>query len=367
MVNIGFAILVTIIVGLGGLLMLWSPGRARPILDENGDVPANGLSEKIRVSINGTEQGMFLRSMDIDHPVLLFLHGGPAMPTYSLEKRYPTGLEKDFTVCWWDQRGAGLSYRSDIPADTLTVQQHVSDTVAVADYLRTRFGKARVYLMGHSWGSFIGIQAAAQAPDRFHAYVGVGQVSNQLVSEQLAYEYMLNQFRAQGNAKMTRRLETASFERTVPLPNSYMALRDTAMHTLGIGTTRDMRSVITGFFLPMWFDREYTLREKLNIWRGKWSLDSRRLWNQLLNTDLTVQVPKLGVPVYFLHGRHDYTVSYPLARAYLERLEAPLKRFYTYEESAHSPVFEEPEGTRMILTRDVLGVTRAHVDSEGVQ
>ncbi len=277
------------------------------------------------------------------------------MPTYVLEQRYPTGLERDFTVCWWEQRGAGLSYSSDIPADTLTVQQHVADTVAVADYLRDRFGKEKVFLMGHSWGSFIGIQAAAQAPGRFHAYIGVGQVTNQLVSERLAYEYMLEESRAQGNARMVKRLKAASFKPTVPLPESYMAFRDTAMHSLGVGTTREMRSVITGFFLQVWLDPEYTLGEKLNIWRGKWSADSRRLWNQVLSTDVTVQVPKLDVPVYFLHGRHDYTVSYPLARSYLEQLEAPLKGFYTFEESAHSPVFEEPKRTRAILTKDVLG------------
>lgn len=345
---------VAIVVVFAGLLLFWSPGTTRPILDGNGDAPPNSISEKAFVNINGIEQGMFIRSTDIAHPVLLFLHGGPAMPTYVLEQQYPTGLEKDFTIVWWEQRGAGLSYRSDIPPETMTVQQMIADTVAVTDYLRNRFGKEKIYLMGHSWGSFIGIQAAAQAPDRYHAFIGVGQVTKQIESEQLAYAYMLNAFRAQGNTSMVRKLEAAPFRMTVPLPEAYMAVRDEAMHTLGVGTTRDMRSVISGIFLPAWMDREYTLREKINIWRGKWSAHSSQLWNQVLKTDLTVEVPKLDVPVYLLHGRHDYTTSYALAKAYLQQLEAPLKGFYTYEDSAHSPIFEEPERTRSILIEDVL-------------
>ena len=138
-----------------------------------------------------------------------------------------------------------------------------------------------------------------------------------------------------------------------------MAMRDGAMHTLGVGTTRDMRSVISGIFLPTWMDREYTLPEKINIWRGKWSASSKQLWNQVLKTDITVAVPKLDIPVYILLGKYDYTTSYALAKAYFQQLEAPLKGFYTYENSAHSPIFEEPERTRTILTKDVLtGATK---------
>lgn len=343
-----------VIAVLGSVLVFWSPGIPRPILDENGNSFPNSISQKTYLNINGVEQGMFIRSADTAHPVLLYVHGGPGMPTYFLEQRSPTGLEAIFTICWWDQRGAGLSYASDILPETMTVEQLVADTVAVTDYLRDRFGKEKIYLMGHSWGSFIGIQAAADASERYHAYIGVGQVTNQLASERLAYDYMLNEFGVRGNADMARQLEAASFEMTVPLPKPYMAIRDRAMHILGVGTTKEMRSVISGIFLSVWQNREYTLSEKINIWRGKWSVHSSHLWNQVLSTDVTVEVPKLDVPVYFLHGRNDYTVSYTLAKEYLQQLEAPLKGFYTYEDSAHSPIFEEPGRTRTILTTDVL-------------
>ncbi|MDV7390243.1 alpha/beta hydrolase, partial [Arthrospira platensis SPKY1] len=114
-------------------------------------------------------------------------------------------------------------------------------------------------LMGHSWGSYIGIQAAAQAPELYHAYIGVGQVSYQLQSEQLAYEYALDYYRQNGDQRMVRKLEAAPPTLTVPLPSAYEALRDAYMHGAGIGTTREMQSVITGIFLPSWQFREYTL------------------------------------------------------------------------------------------------------------
>ncbi len=350
------AIPLALIAAIACLLIVWSPGKPRAVLDTNGNSLPNSIAEKIWVNINGVQQGMFVRSADAAHPVLLFVHGGPAMPTYFLDYKYPTGLEQDFTIVWWEQRGAGLSFHSDISPDTMTVPQMVADIVAVADYLRDRFGKEKIYLMGHSWGSFIGIQAAAKAPDRFHAYIGVGQLTNQLASEQLAYTYMLDEYRTQGNNGMVRKLEAAPFEMTIPLLASYMAIRDAAMHGLGVGTTRDMRSVISGVFLPTWKSREYSVREKLNIWRGKWSVSSAQLWNEVLRTDITVAVPKLDIPAYFLHGKFDYTTSYALAKAYFKQLKAPLKGFYTFEESAHSPVFEEPERTRMILREDVLAM-----------
>lgn len=323
------------------------------------------ISEKVHVRINGIPQGMFIKSRDTRHPVMLFLHGGPGMPMYWLTQRYPTGLEDHFTVVWWEQRGAGLSYDPAVTPESMTVEQFVADALAVTTHLRERFDQDKIYLMGHSWGSYLGIQAVAAAPELFHAYVGVGQMSNQLESEQLAYSYALEFYENRGDQRMLRKLRAAPPGNTIPLPRAYLALRDKYMHRAGIGTTRDMRSVITGLFLPSLRSREYTLREKVNLWRGK--LFSRSsavgLWDKMLATDLSHEFTELAVPAYFLHGRYDYTCSYVLAKEYLERLKAPVKGFYTFENSAHSPVFEEPEKTVKILLEDVMNGEDALADS----
>ncbi|NUB46112.1 alpha/beta hydrolase [Fertoebacter nigrum] len=296
---------------------------------------------------------MIIQSMDVTHPVLLFLHGGPGMPEFFLNTTHPAGLERDFTVVWWDQRGAGLSYDPDIPPDSMTVAQMIADTVAVTQYLLGRFGQEKVYLLGHSWGSFLGLQVAAAAPELFHAYIGMGQVSFQLRSEVAAHRIMTDQYRARGDENMVRRLEAAPVSMAQGLSAAYLHLRDDAMHGLGVGTTRDMASVISGVFVQVWQCRAYTLREKIGIWQGmRWSRNL--LWEDFIATDLSTRVRALAVPMYFFTGRHDLTANHNLAAEFFDRIDAPVKGFYTFENSAHSPVFEEPARAREILRTDVL-------------
>ncbi len=349
----GAAVFGTALLGLGGLLRNLSPGRPAPLVDAAGQPSAGSVSERVLVMINGVRQGMIMQSTDTAHPVLLFLHGGPGMPEFFLNTTHPSGLEQDFTVVWWEQRGAGLSFSPDIPPASMTVAQFIADTIAVTQWLRQRFGKDRIILVGHSWGSFLGIQVAAAAPELFHAYVGMGQVTHQLQSEVAAHRAMLAQYRARGDAAMVRRLEAAPVSMADGLSPAYLRLRDKAMHGLGCGTTRDMASVITGVFLPVWQCPAYTVAEKIDIWRGL-SFSRRFLWDTFLRTDLTRQIKALDLPVYFLSGAHDLTANYALSKDFLARIRAPVKGFYTFRNSAHSPLFEEPRLGRDILTQDVL-------------
>jgi pimeloyl-ACP methyl ester carboxylesterase len=345
---------------LGGLLWRWSPGRPRPFLDEAGRVLQASIAEKLRVDINGVAQGMFVKGRNRSNPVLLWVHGGPGMPDYFLLERYPTGLEELFTVVWWDQRGTALSYDPDIPPATMTVEQFVADTLTVTDYLRGRFGQDKIYLLGHSWGSFIGIQAAARAPRRYHAYIGMAQMVHQLRSEKLAYDHMLATYEERRDMAMVRALERAPVTMTGGTPQAYLAVRDKAMHRLGVGTTHDMGSVITGIFLPSWRFPEYTVGEKLSLWRGRAFSRSFGFWEQIIGVDLATTVPALDLPVYFFHGAYDHTCSYTLAEEYFRRLRAPLKGFYRFAGSAHSPVLEQPALAREIMATDVLAGTNSH-------
>ena len=257
-------------------------------------------------------------------------------------------------MVWWEQRGAGLSYSPAIPAETMTTGQFIADTLSVTDYLRDRFGQEKLYLMAHSGGSYFGLQVVARQPELYHAYIGVAQAVQQLRSETLAYEYMLERFTQNGDSRMARRLAAAPVSMAGGTPRAYLAVRDRAMHRLGIGTTHDMTSVLSGIVWPSLKSPHYTAREKLNMWRGKLSSGVSALWQDMLATDLAERVPELALPAYFLHGIHDYTVNYQLAKSYVDRLEAPLKGFYTFTESAHSPIFEEPGRARRIMREDVL-------------
>jgi pimeloyl-ACP methyl ester carboxylesterase len=353
-VRIGVIIVLVSSLSLTGLLLWWSPGIPEPFLDANDHRIPGSISQKLSVPINGVQQGMVIRGENKSNPVLLWVHGGPGMPDYPFTQQYPTDLEDLFTVVWWDQRGAALSYDSNIPSETMTIEQFIDDTLAVTDYLRERFDQDRIYLLGHSWGSFIAIQAAARAPERYKAYLGMAQTVYQLESEKIAYDYMLDAYTARGDTDMVRKLEAAPVTMSGGTPDAYLKVRDTAMHQLGIGTTHDMKSVITGIFLASWRFRGYTLQEKINLWRGRAFSRSFGLWDQLIRIDLRRTVPALQIPVYFLEGKYDYTCVTSLARNYFEQLQAPVKGFYVFDNSAHSPLLEEPQAARRILEHDVL-------------
>ncbi len=343
-----FISLLACIIILLFVLQVYSSGKAIPFKDNNGNLIQGSISEKIYVKINGMKQGMFIKGKDKSKPVLLFIHGGPGMPEYAISRKYPIVLENYFTVCWWEQRGSGLSYNSEIKPEQLTFEQLISDIIEVTYYLRKRFGQDKIYLMAHSGGTFIGIQAAAKAPELYKAYIAIEQISNQLESEKLAYHYMVEQYTKLGDKKMLQKFDKYPISQ-INTP-SYYTMRDAPMHELGIGTTHKMKSVLSGIFLPVMFNREYTLIEKINIWRGKFfSTNKAGLWNKLVVTDLTKKVNKLDIPVFFFHGIYDYTVSYPLAKDYFDKLQSPEKCFYTFEESAHSPLFEETEKMQNIL------------------
>ena len=356
-----FALMFVLVLIAAGVLLVLSPGTPKPFLNNNGMPLADSISEKIRVRINDVEQGMFIKGKNIRNPVLLYLHGG--MPDYFLTQSYPTGLDENFIVVWWEQRGSGLSYDANAPLALVNTEQLVLDTVAVTNYLRVRFGQEKIYLMGHSGGTFIGMQTAAHAPELYHAYVGVAQMSNQFESEKLAYNYMLQRFKARGDTKMVRQLEESPIGITPPLPDRYLKIRDVAMHKLGIGTMHHMTSIVTGLFVPSLLNHEYALGEKIRLWRSK-IVAGDPLWNTQLSTDLTKTMTRLEIPVYFFHGVYDYTVSYLLAQSYFELMIAPVKGFYTFTNSAHSPMFEEPGRMSEIMRTDVLTGSHSLADAK---
>jgi pimeloyl-ACP methyl ester carboxylesterase len=236
----------------------------------------------------------------------------------------------------------------------MTLEQFIADTLAMTDYLRGRFSKQKIYLMAHSGGTFIGLQAAARAPQVYCAYVGVAQMVHQLESERRAYGYMLERFKRAGNGRMVRKLEAAPVTMTAGTPGAYLAVRDKAMHSLGVGTAHDMTSVLRGIVWPSLKSPHYTLGEKVRLWRGKRSSGVSALWDEMLAVDLADRVTELALPAYFFHGVYDYTVNYQLAKDYVEKLKAPVKGFYTFNRSAHSPILEEPRKAQKIMREDVL-------------
>lgn len=342
---------------LGCILFFYSPGKPEPVRDENGNKIAGSISERTFVFIGGVRQGLFIRSKNVKNPVLLFVHGGPAFSEYFLFEKYKPGLEDNFTVCYWEQRSGGLSYSPDIPLESMNFKQLTSDAIEVTNYLRNRFGKEKIYLMAHSGGTIIGIKAAAKAPELYHAYIGIGQITQQAASEKIAYQYMVKQYTALGNKKALEELgKYPILTCDTCIPQYFKSsVRDRSMHELGIGTMRKMKSVFWGVFIQVWVCKAYTIKEKINIWVSKFTfIKKAKFIDQLFAIDIPASVPKLNIPGYFFSGQYDLTVNINLSKAYLKKLQAPIKGFYTFETSAHSPIFEEPERVKQLIELDIL-------------
>jgi pimeloyl-ACP methyl ester carboxylesterase len=177
---------------------------------------------------------------------------------------------------------------------------------------------------------------------------------HQLESEKIAYDYMLQEHRRRGDTDMVHHLEAAPVILDGGTPEAYLRLRDTAMHKLGVGTTHDMKSVISGISLASLRFRGYTSAEKVRLWRGRAFSRSFGLWDTFIRIDLRRTLPTLRIPVYFFEGRYDYTCVTALARDYHQRLKAPVKGYYEFDQSAHSPLLEEPDAAHRILQHDAL-------------
>ena len=346
-----------IAVGVFLLILMKGPGTPKPYRDASGKTIADSISTKEVLAIGGKKVGFFIKGKNLDNPVLLYLHGG--MPDYFLTERYPTGLDEIFTIVWLDQPGAGLSFDADAVQMQIGIDGMVGFIGEFANYLRNRFQQDKIYVMAHSGGTYLGIKVIERYPELFKAYMGVAQISFQKLSEKMAYDYIVEHYRTNPKRKAVyEKLILEPVDLVGPIPPVYTKYRDYAMHDLGVGTMRNMKHVITGIFLPSLLFSEYSFTDKIHLWRGKASSGISVIWDELINHDLMQESTSFDIPVYLFHGVFDYTCSYDLAKQYFEKIDAPDKGFYSFEYSAHSPIFEEPETCVKIIAVDILSKAR---------
>ncbi|MDR2083451.1 MAG: alpha/beta hydrolase [Bacteroidales bacterium] len=337
-------IILSIFIILIFVIRINSPGRLNPLTDNNGKVIEGSLTEKNGLQIGHIKQGFFIRSENPDNPVILFLHGGPGSPELPMievsEKN--NRLEKYFTVCYWDQRAAGMTYSKDIDTADITVSQFVEDTREITEYLINRFGKEKIYIMGHSWGSYLGIKVVEKYPEYYHAFIGIGQVTNQHLSEQLAYHYMMEHAKAINDKKVIKALNKYDPNaKDFPTQKYLISTRTSSMNKYGIGITHNNFSMRT-FVKDLVKFKGYTLSEKVRYAKGS-IFSLKHVFYYVINDNLFESSTLFEVPIYIIHGLYDYQVSYKLAKEWINFIEAPDRELYTFENSAHSPNTEEPE------------------------
>ena len=162
----------------------------------------NGIDQGRYVEIGGIEQWITIRGEDRRNPVLLFLHGGPGDATNPWGYAGFRSWLKVFTVVQWDQRGAGRTMgRNGAPlAAAITIPRMTQDGIELAELLRKTLQKDKIIIVGHSWGSILGVFMAKARPDLFYAFVGTGQVSDPTRNYVVAYDELLRKEHSESSA-----------------------------------------------------------------------------------------------------------------------------------------------------------------------
>ncbi|MFK2929618.1 alpha/beta fold hydrolase [Dyella agri] len=317
-------------------------------------VSPNGIQEQIKVHVDGIDQWLTIRGRDLRNPILLVLHGGPASPDTPQAWTFESPWQDYFTVVEWDQRGTGKTYAANTEAQMapgMSIDGMTDDAAKIVDYLRQRFHKQKIFVMGHSWGSVLGVELAQRHPDWLYAYIGVGQLVNMRRNEEDGYASALRDAKAHGNAAAVRELEAIA-----PYPGP----KDITLDQIGV---RDKWEMYYGGLA--WGRRDYQFAA--DTWDlspdyseadldaiGKGSVFSlQHLLKPLLAVDFD-HTTRFDCPVVMFVGAHDNTTSHVLAEQWFDKLQAPSKRLVVFADSAHMIMLEQPGRFLVHLVDDVL-------------
>ena len=303
------------------------------------------ISKLVNIKVCGQNQTLLIRGKNKENPIILFLHGGPGLAQICYARKYQSKLEDDFLVVNWDQRGSGKSYSFFMNKDNFTKNQLAKDAREIIDYLCKNYGKDKIILVGHSWGTELGMNIIKNDSSKILAYIGVGQVVNNTEGECISYEHAIDLAKQNQDNSALNILEDignppyknvikATLEKENIIKKYSPLIKD-------VNVTKD---IVEGcLFSPEsnWLDAiKYICGNKLS---------AEKLWGTNKDFNLFNDVKKVDIPIYFCAGRYDYTTPSVLVEKYYKMLQAPYKEFIWFENSAHYPQYTESDKFHNLL------------------
>ena len=345
------------VIGLG-LIVIWPPATP-PIPGPDGLPVAGSLAELTTVRLGDSDQTIMIRAVNPDAPVLLYLSGGPGQSDLALARAQVGGWEQDLVFVDLDQRGNGKSYSALLPLSSVTLDQAVSDVIELTDYLRDRFDEDRIYLMGESWGTILGVLAVQRRPDLYHAWIGSGQMVDVVETDQRVYDDLLAYAADAGDTALADKLREIGPPpyRDIPWANAnLLAWYDHLYPSYTPSAGYLARGEASGLDSFGVLGSEYGFIEKTNVLRGL--IDTFAiLYPQLYDLDFRDSVPKLDVPVYQLDGGAELEARRSLALEWFATLQAPSKQLITFEDAAHAVAFEQGDAVQRLLVESIIPAT----------
>lgn len=306
-------------------------------------VTPQGVERAQKVRIGGIDQWVSVRGKDRRNPILLVLHGGPGYVLGPTSWWFQPGLEDYFTVVEWDQRGAGKTFLINDPgkvAPTMRRERMVADAAEMVSWIRKEFGKKKIFLLGHSWGSYVGLALARLRPQWFYAYIGVGQITDGPESERRGWRFAMDAARRTHNEQAIRELQAIA---PYAVKGKPVSLKNLPVERKWLGAFGGVMAYRKGHDVEVkaaGLSPDYSDSEISRIWQGN-QFSQKYLLADVINTNMT-SITGLDCPLILFEGRHDYNVNAQMAADWFSHVSAPGKQLVWFEHSAHEPMNEEP-------------------------
>ena len=313
--------------------------------DANWYSASTGIDRAYFVELAGIQQHLRVRGRDRNNPVLLDLHGGPGSSFMGITHRNYKALTEYFTVIEWDQPGAGLSAFED--TDRINYDFMVDTAIELIHLIQQEYKSGKVVLVGHSWGSMLGLGIIHKRPDLISAYVGVGQALawNSGFDET---QRLLLEAAKQNNDRQT--IESLS-----QLPTQWPVPENIDATLERIGTIQAPLTKYKGGLYASKTNNLYKSNMVLDIATSpdisvanglamlSLSDASRALMKDLYNKDLRAELGYVfKVPIFIFQGEHDWQTPTTLVKPWFEKISAPHKSYIPFTNSAHMVFTEEP-------------------------
>jgi pimeloyl-ACP methyl ester carboxylesterase len=269
---------------------------------------------------------------------MLFLHGGPGSCESLFAHAFQEKWEDIFTVVHWDQRGAGKTLTKN-PDKYPTIDLMIRDLFEIVQYLKKKYNKQKIIILGHSWGSVLGSIFVRQYPEEAAYYIGVGQVVGFLENERVGYEKAKELIIEANDMKTLKKLEAIGDYPGAKYDDKFMEKCGKLRRIQGkynLAVKLDLSLFKTVFKSPIFkFSDFLALIKAFKV--------NKKIFEFMGSFDLNSEPADYKIPMYYILGGNDWQTPYVIAQEYFNKINSPYKKFYLIPDAGHMTMMDQPK------------------------